>query len=271
MPCGRIPRTGVITLPCPLRGQRKCPAAGFNESGVRSAVFRQRPLHQVPRMGVIALSSLLRGQPRCHSEPPRMRRVEESAWVAVKRLLCNHAYAPSLLSFRPKRGVKRRAEKSLTLYDCFYNVHLPVFYTLTLYYNPARSFDFVPRYSLVTSLRMTECTAFYAACLKRSLPAGVSRNNVPRTDIIALHNIIPRTVIATNNITMPRSVRRLRRAPSCRRGRVPRTGVIALYSLLRGQRGRICFCGAHGIILSLAQNRSFARMSGGNGARLHAA
>ena len=38
------------------------------------------------------------------------------------------------------------------------------------YCNPARSFDFAPRYSLGTSLRMTMCIAFCAACLKRSLP-----------------------------------------------------------------------------------------------------
>ena len=51
--------------------------------------------------------------PRCHSEPPRMRRVEESTKAAAKRLLCNHARVP----------------------------------THKLYCNTARSFDFVPRYA----------------------------------------------------------------------------------------------------------------------------
>ena len=70
------------------------------------------------------------------------------------------------------------------------------------------------------------------------------------------------------------------RTAACRRCRVPRTGVTALScplrgqrrvavavfrerallhctTLFRGQRRRICFCGAHEIILSLAQNHGF--------------
>ena len=150
-----------------------------------------------------------------------------------------------------------------------------------------------------------------AACRRDLIPRTASyRGRVPRTRVIALHSLIPRPAKFINNITMPRSVRRLRRAPfyyfkqiaralhptfrrvvaACRRGHVPRercplcliprTGVIALHGLLRGQRRvaaamfrerallhcttlfrgqrrRICFCGAHGIILSLAQNRGF--------------
>ena len=92
---------------------------------------------RVPRTGVTALHSLLRGQPRviiaqpvarptaCHSEPPRMRRVEESTCAAAKRLLCNHARVP----------------------------------THKLYCSPARSFDFEPRFSLGSPLRMAERAA----------------------------------------------------------------------------------------------------------------
>ena len=47
------------------------------------------PCYLIPRTGVIALHGLLRGRrvncvTRCHSEPPRMRRVEESTAVATK-------------------------------------------------------------------------------------------------------------------------------------------------------------------------------------------
>ena len=66
-------------------------------------------------------------------------------------------------------------------------------------------------------LEMTCCGAvagrIYAACLKRSLPAGCPLCPIPRTSVIALHNLIPRPAIVVNNITMPRSGRRLCRAP----------------------------------------------------------
>ena len=61
----------------------------------------------------------------CHSEPPRMRRVEESTCAAAKRLLCNHARVP----------------------------------THKLYCSPASSFDFEPRFSLGSPLRMAERAA----------------------------------------------------------------------------------------------------------------
>ena len=73
---------------------------------------------------------------RCHSEPPRMRRVEESTQAAEKWLQCNHARAP---------------------------IHKH-------YCHPARSFDFVPCYSLGTSLRITECPTF-----TRPAQSGVCR------------------------------------------------------------------------------------------------
>ena len=85
--------------------------------------------------------------------------------------------------------------------------------------------------------------------------AACRRCLIPRTGIISLHSLITRTAGAANNITMPRSGRRLRRAtfyhlkqiahalhPTFRRGRAQR---------------RICFCGAYGTILILAQNRGF--------------
>ena len=85
------------------------------------------------------------------------------------------------LSFRPKRGVKRRAERRnlshctivFAMYICPCSIPSP-------YCHPARSFDFAPCYSLGASLRMTACTAFYAACLKRSLTTACRRCRVPR-------------------------------------------------------------------------------------------
>ena len=133
----------------------------------------------VPRTGVTTLLSLLCGQQRCHSEPPRMRCVEESASATAKQLQCNRVRIPPL-SFRPKRGVKRRAERRnlshctivFAMYICPCSIPSP-------YCHPARSFDFAPCYSLGASLRMTACTAFYAACLKRSLTTACRRRGVP--------------------------------------------------------------------------------------------
>ena len=44
-------------------------------------------------------------------------------------------------------------------------------------------------------------------------PAGMSRSRAPRTSVITLYNLIPRPARFINNITMPRSARRLCRAP----------------------------------------------------------
>ena len=131
-----------------------------------------------------------------------MRRVEESTKAAAKWLQCN-----------PTRVLIRK-----------------------LYCHPARSFDFVPRFSLGTPLRMTGSAAFYAACLKRSLPAGCPRCRIPATfrcirfrERALLHcttccaasgvsplpysangryyiiKPIARTAVVVNNITMPHS------------------------------------------------------------------
>ena len=74
---GLIPRTGVITLHNTIPRPARC----------------RRGL--ILRTCFITLSSPLRGQQRCHSEPPRMRRVEESTLATEKRLQCNHARVPS--------------------------------------------------------------------------------------------------------------------------------------------------------------------------------
>ena len=58
---GRVPRTSVITFYNTIPRPAGCPCG------------------HVPRTSVATLPSLLRGQRRCHSEPPRKRRVEESA------------------------------------------------------------------------------------------------------------------------------------------------------------------------------------------------
>ncbi len=112
------------------------------------------------------------------------------------------------LSFRPKRGVKRRAERRnlshctivFAMYICPCSIPSP-------YCHPARSFDFVPRYTLGTSLRMTGRAARRHVagrvsprpCSARAVVAPPYSGNVP------LHH-------------------------------VPRTGVIALLCSFRGQR-----------------------------------
>ena len=86
------------------------------------------------------------------------------------------------LSFRPKRGVKRRAERR-NLSHCTHAFAMIIdshSYTLTL---------LQPREIL--RLRASLFARHSAQDDRR--PAGVSRSKVPRMDIIALHNIIPRT------------------------------------------------------------------------------
>ena len=72
---------------------------------------------------------------------------------------------------------------------------------------------------------------------------------------IALH--IPRTTGTANNISMPRSGRRLGRATFYYLKQIAAHSTrlnVGCYA-----QWRICFCGAHGTILSLAQNRGFCR------------
>ena len=119
---------------------------------------------RVPRTGVIYCSD--------HYADNRNVILSRRACGLSKNLLRlpqsnRNAIMPMLrppLSFRPKRGVKRRAERrnlshcthAFAMYICPCSIPSP-------YYHPARSFGFVPRYSLVTSLRMTgsrrECPA----------------------------------------------------------------------------------------------------------------
>ena len=108
----------------------------------------------------------------CHSEPPRMRRTEESTQAAEKWLQCNHT-----------RVLIRK-----------------------LYCNHTGSFDFAPCYSLGTSLRMT----------------GGRRGGV---------SPLPCSAKMRYYITKP-----IARTAACRRCLIPRTGVIALHDLLRGQQ-----------------------------------
>ena len=53
-----------------------CTTLFRGQPGVAAAVFREQAL--------LHFTTLFRGQPRCHSEPPRIRRVEESAWVSAE-------------------------------------------------------------------------------------------------------------------------------------------------------------------------------------------
>ncbi len=66
---GFVPRYSLVTSLRMTGGQRGCPRC------------------RVPRKCVTTLQSLLRGQPRCHSEPPRMRRVEE--YTRPPKRYCN--------------------------------------------------------------------------------------------------------------------------------------------------------------------------------------
>ena len=57
LPCGKVPRKCVTTLPSLLRGQRRVAAAVFRESGVRSAMFREQAL--------LHCTTLFRGRREC--------------------------------------------------------------------------------------------------------------------------------------------------------------------------------------------------------------
>ena len=129
---------------------------------------------------------------------------------------------------------------------------------------PARSFDFVPRFPLGTPLRMTIC----AACLKRSLPTACRRCLILRTGVITLSCPF-RGQLYVNNITMPRSGRRLRRATFYYLKQIARAKHPTFRRVMRS--GAFAFAEHMKLFLSLAQNRGFCTMSVGNGARLQAA
>ena len=121
----------------------------FRERRGAVALFRERAL--------LHFTTLFRGQPRCHSEPPRMRRVEESTKAAEKRLLCNHAHIP----------------------------------THKLYCSPARSFDFVPRYARHSA--QDDRTGGVAGWPRGRIPRErCPLCRIPRTGVIAFYNTIPR-------------------------------------------------------------------------------
>ncbi len=161
---------GVAPLPCPARAVSALPYSG------------NVPLHHVPRTGVTTLLSLLRGQQRCHSEPPRMRRVEESASAAAKRLLYDHACIPPpppVISTEARSETTSGAEKSLTLYDCFCNVHLPVFYTLTLL-SPCKILR-LRALLFARHFAQDDRTCGEAACRRQGVPAAMFRESGGRS------------------------------------------------------------------------------------------
>ena len=98
-----ISRESIITLSCPLRGQRECPVTMFREQ-----VLLYCSAHSAANRDVI---------------------LSRRACGASKNLL------------RPPQS------------SC--SAIMPAFLYTKPYYIPARSFDFVPRFSLGTSLRMT--------------------------------------------------------------------------------------------------------------------
>ena len=126
----------------------------------------------------------------CHSEPPRMRRVEESTSISAKWLQCNHAYAPSLLSFRPKRGVKRRAERR-NLSHCTYAFAMSICPCSipSPYCNPCK----ILRLRASLFARHSAQDDRVGGVAPRPCSGNVPLHQVPRTSFITLHNIIPRT------------------------------------------------------------------------------
>ena len=200
-PLCRIPRTGVIALHGLLRGQR-----------VVATMFRQRSVASGSANKLYNIA-----QP--YSADSRDVILSRRACGVSKNLLGlpqsnRNAIMPMLrplLSFRPKRGVKRRAERrnlshcthAFAMNICPCSIPSP-------YCHPARSFGFVPRYSLGTSLRMTGG--------QRCVAAAVFRESGVRSALFRERALLHCMACcadsgSVNNITLPRSVRRLRRAP----------------------------------------------------------
>ena len=171
---------------------------------------------------------------------------------------------PIVISTEARSETTSGAEKSLTLYACFCNVHLPVFYTLTLL-SPCKILRL--RASLLArySAQDDRGHRVYAACVKRSLPAACRRcliprtascrGHVPRTRVITLYNLIPWPARVINNITMPRSGRRLRRAAFYYLKQIARARHPTLCWVMR--IGAFAFAEHITLFLSLAQNRGF--------------
>ena len=114
-------------------------------------------------------------------------------------------------------------------------------------------------------LELTQISAGRAC----DLPCGVSPLPYSAKMRYCIIKPVTRTAVVVNNITMPRSVRRLRRAP-----------FFYLKQIARARHPTLCwvmrigaFAFAEHTKLSLASRKTvaFARMSGGNGARLQAA
>ena len=138
-----------------------------------------------------------------------MRRVEESTYVSAKQWQCNHARVPipRLLSFRPKRGAERRAKRrNLSNCTIVFAMYISSRSISSPYCNPARSFGCAP------CGRSTQDDNLHGL-LKAEFAGRVS---------LLPHSANARYCIAqpysaasdnVNNITMPRSARRLRRAP----------------------------------------------------------
>ena len=131
---------------------------GFCRQGVPATLFRENALPHYQAYcaagGLIALPDVILSRRAC-GVSKNLLRLPQSSCNAIMPML------RPLLSFRPKQGVKRRAERRnlsrctivFAMYICPCSIPSP-------YCNPARSFDFVPRHSLGTSLRMTGWAAW---------------------------------------------------------------------------------------------------------------
>ena len=101
-------------------------------------------------------------------------------------------------------------------------------------------------------------TQISAGCPRGLIPRErCPLRHVPRTGVITLHRLIPRTAGFLNNITMPRSGRRLRRAPFYYLKQIARALHPTLCWVMR--IGAFAFAEHMKLFLSLAQNRGFCR------------
>ena len=99
---------------------------------------------------------------------------------------CNHARVPPppVISTEARSETTSGAEKSLTLYACFCNVHLPVFYTITLL-SPCQ----------ILRLRASLVARHFAQDDRTGGVAGLTRGRIPRAASCRGH--VPRKCVTT--------------------------------------------------------------------------
>ena len=104
---------------------RTCGEAACRRQGVPATLFRENALLHYQAYCADSRDVIL-SRRACGASKNLLRFPQSSCSAIVS------AFPPPVISTEARSETTSGAEKSLTLYDCFCNVHLPVFYTLTL-------------------------------------------------------------------------------------------------------------------------------------------